>query len=313
MNIVPGEAPPSGSLVSPSGVQPDAYTPTVLSWSLSIAQQIAPNTSLTVGYVGSHGYHQMLSEDVNEPVPTVCPASPCPSTLAAGTIYYPKGAPYANPNLANTTTWISEGLNSYNGLTVDVNHRFQHGLQLRGVYTWSKSLDDGTAWNTSVGANAPAFVEFPLEPKLDWGPASTDVRNLAVISGTYDLPLGRGNDSALSRTLVQGWSFSGITTLQSGFPFTPQLGFNPTNNGDSRNPIRPSVNPDFHGKVIEGGPTQYFNPAAFLVPAAGTYGECLAQLTGGSGICESGCFVQKEYGNCGGVESAVSCGVLQRV
>src|SRR5271168_2751466 len=117
LNIVPGEAPPSGSLISPSGVQPDAYTPTVLSWSLSIAQQIAPNTSLTVGYVGSHGYHQMLSEDVNEPVPTVCPASPCPSTLPAGTIYYPKGAPLANPKLANTTTWISEGVSLYNGLT----------------------------------------------------------------------------------------------------------------------------------------------------------------------------------------------------
>ncbi|MGA7313541.1 MAG: carboxypeptidase-like regulatory domain-containing protein, partial [Silvibacterium sp.] len=118
LHIVPGEAPPSGSLISPSGVQPDAYTPTVLTWTLTIAQQIAPNTSLTVGYVGSHGYHQMLSEDVNEPVPTVCPASPCPSTLPAGTIYYPKGAPYANPKLANTTTWISEGLNSYNGLMV---------------------------------------------------------------------------------------------------------------------------------------------------------------------------------------------------
>jgi len=284
LHIVPGEAPPSGSLISPSGVQPDAYTPTVLTWTLSIAQQIAPNTSLTVGYVGSHGYHQMLSEDVNEPVPTVCPAAPCPSTLPAGTIYYPKGASYANPKLANTTTWISEGLNSYNGLMVDVNHRFQQGLQFRGVYTWSKSLDDGTAWNTSVGANAPAFVEFPLEPKQDWGPASTDVRNLAVISGTYDLPFGRGKDSAFSRKLVQGWSFSQVATLQSGFPFTPQLGFNPTNNGDSRNPIRPSANPDFHGRVIEGGPTQYFNPAAFLVPAAGTYGNAPRNSLTGPGF-----------------------------
>jgi hypothetical protein len=284
LNIVPGEAPPSGSLISPSGVQPDAYTPTVLSWSLSIAQQIAPNTSLTVSYVGSHGYHQMLSEDVNEPVPTICPASPCPSTLPAGTVYYPKGAPYANPSLANTTTWISEGVSSYNGLEVDVNHRFQHGLQFRGVYTWSKSLDDGTAWNTSVGANAPAFVEFPLDPKLDWGPASTDVRNLAVISGTYDLPFGRGGDGALNRVLVQGWSFSEIASLQSGFPFTPQLGFNPTNNGDSRDPIRPSVNPDFHGKVIEGGPTQYFNPAAFLVPVSGTYGNASRNSLVGPGF-----------------------------
>jgi hypothetical protein len=294
LNIVPGQAPPSGSLISPSGVQPDAYTPTVLTWSLSVEQMIAPNTSLTLGYVGSHGYHQMLSEDVNEPVPTICPTSPCPSTLAAGTVYYPKGAPYANPALANTTTWISEGISSYNGLEVDVNHRFQHGLQLRGVYTWSKNLDDGTAWNTSVGANAPAFVEFPLRPKLDWGPASTDVRNLAVINGTYDLPFGHGNSSTLGRTLLHGWSVSEIATLQSGFPFTPQLGFNPTNNGDSRNPIRPSINPGFHGKVIEGGPTQYFNPDAYLVPAPGTYGNAGRNSLTGPGFANLDASLRKD-------------------
>ncbi|MGC2214450.1 MAG: carboxypeptidase-like regulatory domain-containing protein [Silvibacterium sp.] len=284
LNIVPGQAPPSGSKISPSGVQPDAYTPTVLTWSLSIAQQVAPNTSLTIGYVGSHGYHQMLSEDVNEPIPTICPASPCPSTLSAGTVYYPKNAVNANPALANTTTWISEGVSSYNGLELDVNHRFGHGLQLRGVYTWSKNFDDGTAWNTSVGANSPAFVEFPSRPKLDWAPANTDVRNLAVISGTYDLPFGSHDTGRLNRTLVRGWSVSEIATLQSGFPFTPQLGYNPTNNGDGRDPIRPSINPDFHGKVIEGGPTQYFDPEAYIVPVAGTYGNAGRDSLVGPGL-----------------------------
>ena len=110
-------------------------------------------------------------------IPTICPASPCPATLAAGTIYYPTGAPLANPNLANTTTWFSEGLSSYNALQVDVNRRFSHGFQIRGVYTLSKSLDDGTALNSSVGANAPGFVMYPLNPKLDWGPSTSDVRN----------------------------------------------------------------------------------------------------------------------------------------
>lgn len=293
LHIVPGEAPPSGSRVSPSGVQPDAYTPTVLTWSLNVERQIAPGTSLTLGYVGSHGYHQMLSEDVNEPVPAVCPASPCPSSLPSGTVYYPKGAPNANPALANTTTWISEGVSSYNGLEVDANHRFSRGLQLRGVYTWSKNLDDGTAWNTSVGANSPAFVEFPSRPKLDWGPANTDVRNLAVITGTYDLPFGERSGGRYQRRLIKGWSVSEIATLQSGFPFTPQLGFNPTNNGDSRNPIRPSLNPDFHGRVIEGGPKQYFNPAAYVVPPGGTYGNAGRDSLVGPGLAELDASVRK--------------------
>jgi hypothetical protein len=70
-----------------------------------------------------------------------------------------------------------------------------------------------------------------------------------------------------------GWTLGGIGTFQSGFPFTPQLGFNPSNDGDTRNPVRPSWNPAFQGPVILGGPNQYFNPAAFAVPPNGTYGN----------------------------------------
>ncbi len=291
LNFIPGAPAPAGSLVSPSGIQPDANTPTLLSWSLNIEQQIAHGTSLTFGYIGSHGYHQILSEDVNEPIPTICPAAPCPSGLADGTVYYPKGAPYANPKLANSTTWISEGVSSYNGLIVDVNRRFNNGLQFRGVYTFSKNLDNGTAWNSSVGANAPGFVMYPAEPQLDYGPANTDVRHLAVLNGTYDLPFGNGKPwlsglSSWGERAVSGWSTSAIVNLQSGLPFTPQLGFNPSNNGDSRNPVRPSVNPDFRGKVIEGGPAQYFNPEAFIVPVSGTYGNIGRNTLNGPGLSE---------------------------
>jgi hypothetical protein len=72
--------------------------------------------------------------------------------------------------------------------------------------------------------------------------------------------------------------------VQSGFPFTPQLGFNPTNNGDTRNPIRPSWNPAFTGPVILGSPTRYFNPDAFIVPADGTYGNVGRDVLPGPGL-----------------------------
>ena len=237
-------------------------------------QQIAPDTSLTVGYVGSHGYHELLSLDANIPSPTICPASPCPSSLAAGTIYFPTGAPLMNPALANTTTWMSEGLSSYNALQVDVNRRFRHGFQMRGVYTFAKSLDDGTALNSSVGANAPGFVMYPLNPKLDWGPSTSDVRNSVVINGTWELPFGQGraalgNAGRWTQALAGGWTLSGIGTMQSGLPFTPSLGYNPSNDGDSRNPVRPSYNPAFSGPVVLGSPNQYFNPNAFIAPASG--------------------------------------------
>ena len=71
-NIVPG-ATFATSRVIPSGVQPDLRTPTIESWSLKVEQQISTNTSFSVGYVGSHGYHELLSLDANLPAATICP------------------------------------------------------------------------------------------------------------------------------------------------------------------------------------------------------------------------------------------------
>lgn len=280
LHVTPGQPLGGNSLISPSGVQPDTNTPTFLAYTLRIEQQLPQRTSLRIGYVGSHGYHEMLSEDVNQPIP---------QTLPSGAVYYAPGSPFVNPNLANTTTWISEGVSSYNGLQVDVSRSLYQGLQLRAAYTFSKSLDDGTGWNSSVAANAPGFVMYPAKPKLDWGPSATDIRQLAVINGTYDLPFGRGKTWAskagnATQRFVSGWSVSGILSTQTGFPFTPQLGFNPTNNGDTRNPIRPSVNPNFTGKIVLGKVGQYYDPNAFILPAPGTYGNLGRDTLTGPGV-----------------------------
>ena len=101
----------------------------------------------------------------------------------------------ANPAVWNTTSWNSEGVSSYNALQVDVNHRLAHGLQIRGVYTYGKALDDGDSLNTSVATNSPAFAADPLNPRLDYGPAAFDIRHSGVINATYDLPFGRGAES----------------------------------------------------------------------------------------------------------------------
>ncbi len=81
--------------------------------------------------------------------------------------------------------------------------------------------------------------------------------------------------SGVGKALVSGWTVNSIVTLQGGFPFTPQLSYNPSNNGDTRNPVRPFVNPAFTGPVILGNPNQWFNPAAFLAPpnSSGFYGN----------------------------------------
>jgi hypothetical protein len=272
--------------ISPSTVQPDISTPSVIAWALRVEQQIAPNTSLTIGYVGSHGYHQILSEDLNEPASVTCPNPACPTgsvNLPNGTIYYPTTAKPAAPTsagiaLANTTSWVSQGVSSYNALEVDLRRSLGHGFTFRANYTYARNLDDGSAWNTSVSANTPAFVEYPNNPGLDWGPAATDIRHLGAINASYDLPFGKNhaflaNGGALTNALVSGWTLSGIATLESGFPFSPQLGYNPTGSGDSRNPVRPNVNTAFTGSLYNHGTTaqkvaQYFNPAAFSAPVS---------------------------------------------
>jgi hypothetical protein len=87
---------------------------------------------------------------------------------------------------------------------------------------------------------------------------------------------------------VSGWTLSAIATLESGFPFSPQLGYNPTGSGDSRNPVRPNVNPAFTGSLYTTGSTaqrvaQYFNPAAFSAPAYGTVGNLSRDTLTGPG------------------------------
>jgi len=261
------------SKVIPSGVQPNLQTPTVETWSLKIEREVLRGTTLGVGYVGSHGYHELLSLDANLPTPTICPDSPCPTGYPDGALYYPSGAALRNNAVWNTTHWFSEGISAYHGLEVDVNHRWSKGLQFRGVYTYSKTLDDGDNLNTSVATNSPAFVANPLNPLADYGRASFDIRHSGVIQASYDLPFARNADSAWKKALVANWQVSGIVTLQSGLPFTPQLSYNPSNDGDTRNPVRPSWNPKFAGTVVNGGPDQYFNPLAFIQPLSGTYGN----------------------------------------
>jgi hypothetical protein len=303
-----GTGPVTGQKVIPSGVQPDLKTPTVISYDFKIQQQIFSNTTVSIGYTGSHGYHEMLSIDANVPSNVViCPASPCPASYPAGLYFYytTTAAPLtgtpalANPNIANTTHWFSQGVSSYNGLEVDVNHNFSHGLQFRGAYTFSKALDDGDSMNTSVATNSPAFASNPLNPlQADYGRASFDIRHSATINATYDLPFGRKNATGENpwwNTVIGNWQISGIETLLSGLPFTPQLSYNPSNDGDTRNPVRPSLNPNFTGPIILGGPGRYFDPNAFIAPLANTYGNAPRNFLQGPGIAETDLSLAKKF------------------
>ncbi|HUK16707.1 MAG TPA: carboxypeptidase-like regulatory domain-containing protein [Bryobacteraceae bacterium] len=290
--LAPSAPIPATAHLVPGGVQPDLYSPALISWSLRIEQALSANTVLGVGYVGSHGYHELIGIDANEPFPVICPAAPCPATypasfpgalanapVPAGTYYVPS-ATKANPSLANTWTYFSEGDSAYHAFQVDLSRRFSRGLMVRGVYTWSKTIDDGDSLNATTSGGEPALASNPFNLRADRGLANFDVRNVAVANASYELPFARGN------RLVGGWTANSIVTLQGGFPFTPQLSYNPSNNGDTRNPVRPFVDPAFQGPVILGNPNQWFNANAFLAPpnSSGFYGNLGRDTLPGPGL-----------------------------
>ncbi len=304
---VPVSPVPSTAKLSPGGVQPDLKPPTLISYSLRLEQELTPNTSLTVGYIGSHGYHEIIGVDANEPAPVVCPASACPAAfpanfgaltgapVPAGTYYVPAACSASNTtcnaSLAGTWTWFALGNSSYNALQLDLTHRFSRGLSLRGTYTWSKALDDGDSLNGTTANNAPGLVSNPYNLRSDKGLATYNAQNVAVISAIYELPFGRGKAYAnsvegWSDRLISGWSLNSVVTAQSGFPFTPQLSYNPSRNGDTKNPVRPFLNPTFTGPVVLGKPDEWFNPAAFIAPPnnSGFYGNARRDTLNGPGL-----------------------------
>jgi hypothetical protein len=296
------------AVYAPVGIQPDAKTPTVEEWNFTVEQQLDKNTTVRVAYVGSFGYHQFVSIDPNSIPAQICTnTAGCTAggTTAAGNVpvgaalqsHVAQGAQYipigTRPNtfISNGFFWYSEGNTSYNALQIDVNRRLSKGFQIRANYTFSKNLDENSALTIAQGANQPQMVMDRNDLKRDWGPSALNVRHQASFSAHYDLPFGKGqrwmgNASTNVNKVIGGWQLNEITTLLSGFPFTPQIGLNRSGDGDSRNPDRPNLNPAFTGPVVTGNPNQWFDPNAFTVPAYGTFGNLGRGTYSGPGLSE---------------------------
>ncbi|HTM14550.1 MAG TPA: carboxypeptidase regulatory-like domain-containing protein [Bryobacteraceae bacterium] len=291
------------TIFAPQGIQADAQTPTVEEWNISVEQQLSRNMALRVAYVGSHGYHGLLSVDPNTIPPQICSnANGCTAggigsikpTVPQGRLYVPvqtapagcaacSGRP--NPYLAAGFFWFTEGNTSYNALQVDFTRRLSQGLQFRGNYTWSKNLDMNSGLTLAQALNQPQMISNRNNLPLDWGPSALNVTGQSSMSITYDLPFGK-NATGFRGKLIGGWQVNGITTLLTGFPFTPLLGSNRSGDGNIRNPDRPNLNPTFTGPVILGKQTQWFDPSAFLLPTPGTFGNLGRGTYTGPGLAE---------------------------
>ena len=282
----------SCTVYQPFGVQPDAFTPTVAEWNFSVQQQLSPNMALRVAYIGSHGYHGFLNIDPNSVAPQICqnPAGCTAGGINAARSNVQQGAQYIpvtpfrpNPNLSAGFFWYTEGNSSYNALQVDLTRRLSHGLQFRAAYTWSKNLDMNSGLTGAQANNQSQMVMDRFDLSRDWGLSALNVTSQANLSITYQLPFGK-SANGFEKKLLDGWQLNAITTLMTGFPFTPVIGANISGDGNTRNPDRPSLNSSFTGPVILGKQTQWFNPQAFVLPAAGTWGNLGRGVYTGPGL-----------------------------
>jgi hypothetical protein len=292
--IVPGvtslaSATPGGGRL---GIQGDPHTPTVFSYHFELEQALPGNTSIRVAYIGSRGYHEVLRADANTAFPTICPASPCPASLPAGTKYFPSPIVRRNPQLGSAGIFFTSGINNYNGFFVDLNHRFRSGFGLRANYTHGRALDNESALTGTQAGGQIGVVMDPEDRRRDYGLAAFDVRNRFSLNGIYELPFGTGKRflggvNGLADRLVSGWQLNTIVNLQSGFPFTPVLGFNQSRDGDTNNPDRPNMAP---GRTLRGiylrTPEHWVDATAFALPPAGTFGNAGRDILIGPGLAD---------------------------
>ncbi len=259
--------------------------PYVQSWTFSVERELANNTTLEVNYIGTKSTHLLDRRDIAQPNPI--PAS----SQAFCQAQDPVTGSYLNINQAPCTVISRLPYPNFNGDYIDSdfhgyshynagNVKFEHrsgDLSATAVYTWAKSLDDKSA-AAGVGATGSGFQGFENnhDPRLDYGPSDFDVDQRFVASYVYQLPFGRGKKfgggvNRLTNLGVGGWQLTGITTFQTGFPYSITANDIQNLNGtfDEHANLVPGCN--VHSNLVRQ--FQRINTDCFTQPALGTYGN----------------------------------------
>ncbi|MBI4484346.1 MAG: TonB-dependent receptor [Acidobacteria bacterium] len=277
---------------SPSVTVFDDYqTPHMYQYNLTLQQEIATNLVASVGYVGSIGKHLIQRFDGNTPIPT---------RLPDGTLFTPANARRRNPVWGDLQTRRLSGFSNYNAFQVSVNRRFAGGLQLQGVYTYSRSIDTSSGLFSEEANNAATGAQNPDNLFAEKGLSNFDIRNNAVINLVYQLPFGK-NLQGVARQILSGWDVGGIASFSNGVPFTVENSANRSQNqtsganfadrpnlvsGASNNPTRGASAgcSGIRAGTPLGTPTLYFDPCAFSPQPLGTFGNLGRNTVIGPGI-----------------------------
>jgi hypothetical protein len=259
----------SGLSVRP--IQWDVETPRVQVWNVNLQREIWGHTSVMVGYAGSRGEHLLRSNDVNTAAPV---------TGADGRPFFPAGAPRINTAWTTIELKSSDGDSWYRALLLEARRRWSNGLMLQSSYTWSKAEDTtqaSTFFSDATNGTTSAFPEFI--PDYNKGLSDFHAEHNWVMNFSYDLPFAKSASGATA-AILGGWRVSGIVNLRSGNPLTVFVQNNRSRSqwqpslGPGIGRDRPSYAPGFDGEsAVIGDPTQWFNPAAFVLQPAGTFGN----------------------------------------
>ncbi|MDZ4803123.1 MAG: TonB-dependent receptor [Bryobacteraceae bacterium] len=197
----------------------DFRNPYTLQGDLAIEREIMPNLGLSVSYVYSRGVQLFTTRDLN--LGAQGPNVTFRVNDSSGTQVNSFTTPtYLNANRVDrryNRVWQVEngGQSWYNGLIVQLNKRFSHGIQAGVAYTWSHAIDLG-----GIGAGNDALFYTGLRTfqngvsSIDRGSSALDQRHRFVVNSLWSPKFTRST-SAVAKYLINGWQLSQITTVAS--------------------------------------------------------------------------------------------------
>ena len=253
-------------------LDPNFRTPYAQTWNFSIEDEIVRNVVLSIGYVGTKGTKLDLLLAPNQ--------SPPGAPITSGT-------QTALKNALAFTYETSGAASIYHGLQVGLRRQFHGGFSMSGNYVFSKSIDDAA----SVGGAGRTVAQNYLDLQAERGLSSFDVRNKLLINDIYQLPFGEQrrwlNKGGTMGRVLGNWQLSGITTIQSGTPYTAQILGNLSNLAGTA--AISNLRADATGLPVELSRSQrtaldFFNTAAFSLPAPGDYGDAGRDTIPGPGF-----------------------------
>jgi hypothetical protein len=246
----------------PSADTRNAY---VVHYNFLVQREFAGNLSVELGYVGKAGRKLSLSNEFN-------PAIFGPGATLAN---IEQRRPFRTGLYSSLNETASAANSNYNALTLQVIRRLARGFSLQGAYTWAKSIDDVSL--LTIGGPAPN----PFDRRSQRGPSNFDTAHTANVSWIFDVPnIGA---SPLHRVALHNWEVSGIFQASTGVPLFIMSGRDVALSGVlQQTPDVAGVARRDHadkGDAI----AQWFNRAAFAVPANGTYGNSARNNVRGPG------------------------------